>query len=192
MIKTWDILYPAPQMLGSFIWEWQSQGVADKFPDNTKDYYFGLDALRQENNKGIVTGYRVPKPELWIVKMAYSPVDVKARSVGASGAIPITNHYSFTDLNELTCRWTALNGGKTLEGGAMKINCAPMQSVTAQFPMGGGRDDAAFRFSARRWQWRRRRQLTGRGRAGGAGARRDESWQRRFRGRGRPGFARGQ
>lgn len=138
LIKTWDILYPAPQMLGSFIWEWQSQGVADTFPDKTKDFYFGLDHLRQENNKGIVTGYRVPKPELWIVKMAYSPVAVGARSVSAAGAVPLTNHYSFTDLNELTCRWTAMNGGKTLKSGAMKINCAPMQSVTANFPMVAG------------------------------------------------------
>ncbi len=94
--------------------------------------------MRQENNKGIVTGYRVPKPELWFVKMAYSPVDVKARSVGASGAVPITNHYSFTDLNELTCRWTTFNGAKTLKSGAMKINCAPLQNVTVKFPMVAG------------------------------------------------------
>ena len=138
LIKTWDIIYPAPQLPGSFIWEWQGQGVADLFPDKTKDYYFGLDALRQENNKGIVTGLRVPKPELWIVKMAYSPVDVQARSVGANGAVPITNHYSFTDLNELTCRWTAMNGSKTLKSGAIKINCAPLQNVTANFPMVAG------------------------------------------------------
>ena len=138
LIKTWDMLYPAPQMLGSFIWEWQSQGVADLFPDKTKDYYFGLDHLRQENNKGIVTGYRVPKPELWIVKMAYSPVAVKARGIGANGAVALTNHYSFTNLNELTCRWTALDGSKTLKSGAMKINCAPLQSVTANFPMTAG------------------------------------------------------
>ena len=102
--------------------------------------------MRQENNKGVVTGYRVPKPELWFVKMAYSPVDVQARSVGANGAVPLTNHYSFTDLNELTCRWTAMNGSKTLKSGAMKINCAPLQSVIANFPMVGGRDDAAFGF----------------------------------------------
>ena len=138
LIKTWNIIYPAPQLPGSFIWEWQGQGVADKFPDKTKDYYFGLDALRQENNKGVVTGYRAEKPELWMVKMAYSPIAVGARSVGASGAIPITNHYSFTDLNELTCRWTALDGSKTLKSGAMKINCAPLQSVTANFPMTAG------------------------------------------------------
>ena len=138
LIKTWDLLYPAPQMPGSFIWEWQSQGIADKFPDKTKEYYYGLDALRQENNKGVVTGFRVPKPELWIVKMAYSPIAVGARSVGANGAVPLVNHYGFTDLNELPCRWTTFKGAKTLKSGAMKINCAPGQSATAKFPLAAG------------------------------------------------------
>ena len=138
LIKTWDLLYPSPHMVGSFIWEWQNQGVADKFPDVTMDYYYGLDYLRQENNKGIVTGNRAPKPELWMVKMAYNPIAVGARSVGANGAVPLVNHYSFTDLNELTCRWTAMNGSKTLKSGTMKINCAAGQNVTANFPMTAG------------------------------------------------------
>ena len=146
LIKTWDLLYPAPQMMGSFIWEWQGQGVADKYDDHTKEFYYGLDHLRQENNKGVVTGYRVPKPELWIVKMAYSPIAVKARRVGANGAVPITNHYSFTDLNELTCRWTAMSGDKKLKSGAMKINCAPMQSVTANFPAPKGMTELRLDF----------------------------------------------
>ena len=141
LIKTWDIIWPAPNLLGAFIWEWQSQGVADKYPNHTKDFYFGLDHLRQENNKGIVTGYRVPKPELWIVKMAYSPVVVGARSVRANGAtcsVPLTNHYSFTNLNELSCRWIAMKGDKKLKSGTVRVNCAPMKSVTANFPAPAG------------------------------------------------------
>lgn len=137
LIKTWDKLWPAPNMLGSFIWEWQNQGIADKYPNHTKDFYYGLDHLRQENNKGIVTGYRVPKPELWIVKMAYSPVVVGAREVRANAgscAVPLTNHYSFTNLNELSCRWIAMNGNKMLKSGTMRVNCAPLQSTIANFP----------------------------------------------------------
>ena len=141
LIKTWNKIWPAPSLLGAFIWEWQNQGVADKNDDKTKDFYFGLDHLRQENNKGIVTGDRVPKPELWFVKMAYSPIDVGARTVSPKGAtcsVPLTNHYSFTDLSELTCRWTAMDGAKTLKSGTMRVNCAPMQSVTANFPAPAG------------------------------------------------------
>lgn len=137
MMKTWEKLWKAPNILGSFIWEWQSQGVADKFDDQSTDFYYGTDHMRQENNKGIVDAYRHPKPEWWIVKSVYSPVVTDARTVNPSGGmciVPITNHYSFTDLKEVNCRWTALNGAAKLQEGALSINCAPMQSTRASFP----------------------------------------------------------
>ena len=137
LIKTWDKLWKAPNILGSFIWEWQNQGIADKNADRTTDFYYGPDHMRQENNKGIVSAYRVPKPELWIVKSAYSPVVVGTRTVSPAGGtctVPLTNHYSFTDLKELTCRWTALNGDAKLQGGVLPVACGPMQSTTTSFP----------------------------------------------------------
>ena len=141
LIKTWDKLWRAPDILGSFIWEWQNQGIADKNDDATTDFWYGPDHLRQENNKGVVDAYRNPKPEWWIVKSAYSPVVVGTRTVSPAGgacAVPITNHYSFTDLKELTCRWSALGGDTTLQSGVLPIACAPMQSVTASFPAPAG------------------------------------------------------
>ncbi len=141
LIKTWDKLWNAPNILGSFIWEWQSQGIADKNDDKTTDFYYGLDHLRQENNKGIVDGYRHPKPEWWIVKSVYSPVVITARTVSPSGGtctVPLTNHYSFTDLSELTCRWTAFSGTTPLQAGVLRTPCAPMQSATASFPAPAG------------------------------------------------------
>ncbi len=150
LIKTWSKLWPAPNMLGSFIWEWQSQGVADKNEDKTRDFYFGYDHLRQDNNKGIVDGYRNPKPEWWIVKMAYSPVVVGTRSVKATAGtctVPLTNHYSFTDLNELSCRFIALKGKATLKSGTMRINCGPMQTVQANFPAPEGMTTLRLEFA---------------------------------------------
>jgi len=141
LIKTWDKLWKAPNILGSFIWEWQSQGIADKNPNHTRDFYYGQDHLRQENNKGIVSAYRVLKPEWWIVKMAYSPVVVGTRTVSPAGgvcAVPLTNHYSFTDLKELTCRWTALDGNTVLRSGVVHVACAPMGTVMASFPASAG------------------------------------------------------
>lgn len=137
LVKTWDKLWKAPTVLGSFIWEWQNQGVADKNADTTTDFWYGPDHLRQENNKGVVDAYRHPKPEWWIVKSVYSPVVVGARTVNPAGGmciVPITNHYAFTDLKELTCHWTALNGSATLQTGVMNVGCGPMQSVRASFP----------------------------------------------------------
>ena len=150
LIKTWDMLWPSPHMLGSFIWEWQSQGVADKNDDKTREFWFGQDHLRQENNKGIVDGYRNPKPELWIVKMAYSPVVVGTRTVAprvGTCTVPLTNHYSFTDLKELSCRFVAMKGEATLQSGTMHIPCAPMKTVQARFPSPTGMTKLRLEFS---------------------------------------------
>ena len=149
LIKTWGKLWKAPNILGSFIWEWQSQGIADKNADTTTDFYFGPGYMRQENNKGIVSAYRVPKPELWIVKSVYSPVVIDTRTVSPSGgfcAVPVTNHYSFTNLSELTCRWTAMNGATKLQTGVLPVNCGPMQSVTATVPAPAGMKTLRMQF----------------------------------------------
>jgi hypothetical protein len=141
LIKTWDKLWKAPNILGSFIWEWQSQGIADKNEDTTTDFFYGPNHLRDENNKGVVDGYRNPKPEWWIVKSVYSPVVVSVRTVSPAGGtclVPITNHYSFTNLSELTCRWTALGGNAVIGSGVLNVACPPMQSTAAQFPAPAG------------------------------------------------------
>ena len=64
--------------------------------------------------------------------------DCTVSPANGSCAVPVTNHYSFTDLQELTCRWTALNGSTTLRTGIKPISCGPMQSTTASFPAPAG------------------------------------------------------
>jgi beta-galactosidase len=137
LTRTWAKIRKAPTILGSFIWEWQNQGIADKNPDRKRDFYYGPDRLRQENNKGVVDSYRNPKPEYWIVKMAYSPIGIETRTVTPTGRIclvALVNRYSFTDLSELACRWTAFGGEKALQTGIAHIACAPGSAVTASFP----------------------------------------------------------
>jgi beta-galactosidase len=150
LIKTWDKLWKDPTILGSFIWEWQNQGIADKYPDKTRDLWYGPDHLRQENNKGIVSAYRVPKPEWWIVKMAYSPVVVETRTVSPAAdgtcTVPLLNHYSFTDLKELDCRWTALAGSNPLRSGVLHIACPPWETVQASFPAPAGMTQLRLEF----------------------------------------------
>ena len=152
LVKTWDKLWKAPNILGSFIWEWQCQGIADKNADTTTDFKYGPDHLRQENNKGIVDAYRHPKPEWWIVKSVYSPVVVGIRTVNPAGGtctVPVTNHYSFTDLKELTCHWTALKAGTVLKTGTLNIDCGPMQTVQASFPAPAGMTALRLDFDGR-------------------------------------------
>jgi beta-galactosidase len=142
LMKVWDKVWNAPNILGSFIWEWQSQGVADKNPDNTTGFEeWGTDRLRQENNKGIVDGYRNPKSEYWIVKQVYAPIHIGVRTVSVAGGtftVPVTNRYSFTDLSELTTRWSVLSGSNILQSGVEHISCAPLHSIQANFPAPSG------------------------------------------------------
>ena len=56
LVNTWDVVWPADGITGSWIWEWQDQGMADKFPDRN-----GVDpvtGMRDENYKGSVTSER--------------------------------------------------------------------------------------------------------------------------------------
>lgn len=135
--KTWDKIWAAPTILGSFIWEWQNQGIADKNKDTTTDFWYGPDRLRQENNKGIVDAYRNRKPEWWIVKNVYSPIVAAGRTVtpvNGHCTVHLTNRYSFTDLKETTCRWTALRGDTTLATALVHVPCAPRSEADATFP----------------------------------------------------------
>jgi len=141
MIGVWSKVWPDPAILGSFIWEWQNQGIADKKGPVPHFGPWGPDNLRQENDKGVVTAYRVPKPEWWIVKQVYSPVQIGPRTISASGGnfiVLITNRYSFTDLSELTCRWTLYRSNSTLKSGVQHIACAPSESVKTTFPAPDG------------------------------------------------------
>jgi len=141
LINVWAKVWNAPTILGSFIWEWQNQGIAPQGAPAPHIGPWGPDNLFQENHKGIVTAYRVPKPEWWFVKQVYSPVQIAVRPLTAAGGnftLAITNRYSFTDLNELTCRWTAYKGKKILKHGVRHIDCAPLASVEATFPAPDG------------------------------------------------------
>lgn len=137
LIDTWDKLWRTPTILGSFIWEWQNQGIADRNPDRETDFWFGPDHLRQENNKGIVDAYCQPKAEWWIVKSVYSPVAVLSRTVKPNKGlctVTVGNHYAFTDLAELPCRWTARNGGKVIGSGVASVACAPDSLAEMHLP----------------------------------------------------------
>ena len=145
----WSKIWTAPNILGSFIWEWQNQGIADQNANKTTDFYYGPDRLRDENDKGVVDSYRNPKAEWWIVKQVYSQVVVGAKTVAPSSGqatVPLTNHYSFTDLRELTCKWTAYNGTNVLQTGTQHIACPPMQSVQATFPAPAGITELRLEF----------------------------------------------
>jgi beta-galactosidase/beta-glucuronidase len=149
LANVWRKIWPAPTVLGSFIWEWQCQGIADKNAPPPHQGPWGPDNLRQENDKGIVTAYRVAKPEWWLVKQVYSPVQIGTAPLTAANGmftVPVTNHYSFTDLNEVPCRWTAFAGEARVGHGVQRIECAPLTATTASFPAPDGTTSLRLEF----------------------------------------------
>ncbi len=146
LINQWKYIWPNDSMLGAFIWEWQDQGLVDKFPDRSD---VDAQGYRFNNHKGFVDGYRNLKPEYYNVKMVYSPVVVPGRNFEITGGkikIPVQNRYSFTNFSELTCRWEALAGDKKLATGVQPIDCAPRSSGTATFDAVPGMDALRLEF----------------------------------------------
>jgi hypothetical protein len=146
---TWAKIWKSPTIVGSYVWEWQNQGIADKNKDHSRDFWYGPDRLRQENDKGIVSAYRVPKPEYWIVKMVYSPVVIGVKTIApanGSSDVQLTNHYSFTNFNELRCRWEVLSSKGILSQGMSTIECGPGEQCDAHFPAPSGMSSLRLEF----------------------------------------------
>jgi beta-galactosidase len=152
----WDVIWPSDGITGVFVWEWQDQGMADKFPERWSIPSPGAQpqdpttGMRPEGGGGPITPDRQIKPEeYWNLKMVYSPVNTTAREVDPAAGqcvVPLQNRYSFTDLAELTCRWQTLAGEKVLASGESHIAAKPRSSVNASFPATSGMDTLRLEF----------------------------------------------
>jgi beta-galactosidase/beta-glucuronidase len=150
----WNIIWPADNMAGSFIWEWQAQGMYDKFPERWSIPTRGLvndpkTGFRNAHGFGPVTADRQITPMFDFLKAVYSPVLSLATEIASAGGqcvVPLQNRYSFTDLGELTCRWQALAGDKVLASGESHIAAKPRTSVDASFPATAGMDTLRLEF----------------------------------------------
>lgn len=123
----WQIVWDRDSVLGCWIWEWQDQSMDDRYPDKSRDYD-PQTGLRLVAKKGVVDGYRHPKPEYWHIQMVYSPVHVLDREVAVRNGratVLVENRYAFTDLSELTVRYQSLAGERVLDRGTATANGAP-------------------------------------------------------------------
>jgi beta-galactosidase/beta-glucuronidase len=159
--KNWDVMWPTDAFAGAFIWEWQDQGMYDKFPERWSIPAPGAksnptNGYRVSGARGAVTAERKPTDIFDVLKPLYSPVHAVAGEVTTTVAanqdwpsqcvVAIQNRYSFTDLSELTCRWQALAGGKIIAGGEGHIAAKPRTSVDASFPFLPGMDTLRLEF----------------------------------------------
>lgn len=135
--RTWKEVWKDEHVAGTFLWEWQDRAVADTCP--TKYYHFfpqtGISLLKV---KGVVDGFRDPRPEYFHIKMAQSPVAIGNNpEVKPDGVVlEVTNRYSFTDLSLLRARWSLSKGSRNLESGAAHFSLAPRSAgtVTLKLP----------------------------------------------------------
>ena len=106
----WNIIWPADGIVGSFIWEWQAQGMYDKFPERWSTPAHGAaindpkTGFRNAHGYGPVTAERQLTPMFPFLKTLYSPVTTAATQVDpvdGKFSVPLQNRYSFTDLSEL-------------------------------------------------------------------------------------------
>jgi beta-galactosidase len=152
----WAPIWSSDGITGAFIWEWQEQNLADRFPDRwsiRSPGGKGFDAAthtRLAGGGGAVTADRQTKPNrYWNLKIVYSPVMIAAREVDPAAGqcvVPTQNRYSFTDLGELSCRWQALAGEKELARGESHVAAKPRSTVDAEFPATAGMDTLRLEF----------------------------------------------
>jgi len=124
--RTWDEIWDAPHTTGCFLWEWTDRAVADKA--TTKPYHYeAATGVQYLKTKGIVDGYRNPRPQYFHVKMTLAPIKLADVSVEDSKAtLRATNRYSFTDLSLLTTQWQLLANGKPIGSGSAHPALAPL------------------------------------------------------------------
>jgi beta-galactosidase len=131
--RVWKVCVENDTIPGTFLWEWQDRAVADHSP--VKLYsYFPDTGIQLVKIKGLVDGYRNPRPWLYDVKMIYSPIQIGDGFTTSDGKIsfPIENRYSFTDLSYLKMSWALERDGKTIASGDSHVNLAPRSSGQAE------------------------------------------------------------
>ena len=136
--RTWEQIWDCDSVTGSFLWEWQDRAVADKC--KTKLYDFdpatGVSYLK---NKGLVDGWRNPRPDYYAVKMEYCPIQIGREAELSSqphGAVlSVTNRYSFIDLSYLDTKWHLLRNGASIADGQVQVKLAPLSSGKLELPL---------------------------------------------------------
>ena len=126
MDRSWKEIWADDHVPGSFLWEWRDRAICDQCSTKLFDYdpVTGINLVKV---KGICDGFCNPRPWYFHVKMAYAPikVDLTPKIQGAFAIVHATNHYSFTDLSELTTTWHLMQAGKDLESKPVHLALAP-------------------------------------------------------------------
>ncbi|RPK36363.1 hypothetical protein EES39_31875 [Streptomyces sp. ADI92-24] len=100
---------------------------------------------------GIIDLWRRRKPEFWLTKKAYSPVQIAdgvltGLTRGRPIRVPVMNWHDHSNLGELTVSWRVGNRSGTLRG----VDIAPRKSGTLTVPAGAWSPGDTLRLTFRR------------------------------------------
>lgn len=146
--RTWDVAWKYDCVPGSFAWEWQDRAVCDQYPRKIYhvDETTGLQYLKV---KGLVDAWRRPRPDLYNLKMVYSPIKVEEEVDLASepgfAILDVTNRYSFTDLALINADWQLLRADTAVKKGTAHFTLAPRTTGKVEFRLPEGVSADALR-----------------------------------------------
>lgn len=141
MQRAWNVCVASNTIPGTFPFEWSDRAVQD--PNSTASYsqygvqllyYFPATGIHLLKIKGMVDAFRNLRPNVYELKMIYSPIQISNSLTVASGQVsfPVQNRYSFTDLSYLTTQWQLERNGLVIAAGDTNLEMAPLTSGTAQ------------------------------------------------------------
>ncbi|MFI3305092.1 MAG: glycoside hydrolase family 2 TIM barrel-domain containing protein [Rikenellaceae bacterium] len=144
----WDLIDNSDNLQGGFIWDWVDQGLED-IRDGVRYFdYGGAFGLQGEHNdgafclNGIVNPDRVPNPHAYEMRKVYDNVDV-SRSRNCVNSFNVRNKFSFTNLSDLTTKWSLTKNGEQIESGELKLDIAAAKESTISVPFEAKISDCA-------------------------------------------------
>jgi autotransporter-associated beta strand protein len=140
--RVWNVCLQYNTIVGTFPFEWSDRAVAD--PNSNASYaeyestgvqllyYFPATGIHLLKLKGMVDGFRNPRPNVYEAQMVYAPIVVSNALTVASGQVsfPATNLYSFTDLSYLTMAWQLERSGLRIASGNANASLPPLSHGT--------------------------------------------------------------
>ncbi|ASU33535.1 glycoside hydrolase family 2 TIM barrel-domain containing protein [Mucilaginibacter xinganensis] len=120
-----DLFDKYPNLLGGCIWEWQDQGIYNKFDPKHPIIAFGGGFGETPNDhyfihKGVVFSDRTPKPHFPELKHAYQWISIKPADL-ATGTVNIHNRYQFISLDGFAASWSLTENGAEISKGTFTV-----------------------------------------------------------------------
>lgn len=148
--KYWDLVRAYPSFQGGFVWDFADQAVWKTDARGTWLAYGGDFGDRPNddnfNCNGIFDALRNPHPGAYEMKHAYQNMTCEAFDF-ATGTVTVRNGFSFRDLDDYVCEWTARDAaGNPSARGSFELGELPPGATQDYALEGFSGDSVVFRF----------------------------------------------